>query len=31
MDVHSVGGSGAKLFERIPDRLFSPLASSNRH
>ncbi|WP_223473285.1 MULTISPECIES: Wadjet anti-phage system protein JetA family protein [unclassified Pseudomonas] len=30
MDVHSVGGAGAKLFERIPDRLFSPLASTNR-
>jgi hypothetical protein len=31
MDVQSLGGVGSKLFERIPDRLFSPLASPNRH
>ena len=31
MDVHGLGGVGSKLFERIPDRLFSPLASPNRH
>ncbi|MFK3797140.1 Wadjet anti-phage system protein JetA family protein [Pseudomonas sp. NPDC088444] len=31
MDVHGLGASGAKLFERIPDKLFSPLASTNRH
>ncbi len=31
MAVHGIGGVGSKLFERIPDRLFSPLASPNRH
>lgn len=31
MDVQSLGGVGSRLFERIPDRLFSPLASPNRH
>ncbi|WP_110947768.1 Wadjet anti-phage system protein JetA family protein [Pseudomonas bohemica] len=31
MDVHNVGGLGSRLFERIPDRLFGPLASPNRH
>lgn len=31
MAVHGLGDGGLKLFERIPDRLFSPLASPNRH
>jgi len=31
MDVYGVGGAALKLFEKIPDRLFSPLASANRH
>jgi hypothetical protein len=30
MDVQGIGGAALKLFERIPDRLFSPLASTNR-
>lgn len=31
MAVHGLEDGGLKLFEKIPDRLFSPLASPNRH
>lgn len=31
MDVHGLGSGASNLFERVPDRLFSPLASANRH
>lgn len=31
MAVHGLDDGGLKLFEKIPDRLFSPLASPNRH